>query len=394
MSNQHTPGFSPVGKAAWLERVEKDLRGRPLSDLDWQLEESIRVAPIYTAEDVEPTLPPLTGGRSTNRWEIGAYIEAGDPKTVNQQALEALAGGVTAPLFHLLHQPTVSEIGEILEGIRLDYISLNTALIHPDKDPAELFRDLVYYLRRSNYNLSAIRGTVDFDPFLDWSDPPYPPLVRLLGFVSKYMPHFRVLQVNGRTFHTGPGHTSEELALLVSKGTAYLRQVAHHGADPAVVNRHLQFTMAMSASYFTDIAKLRALKLLWANVLNGFGLKNQPLPPISTHQSLDSQTQDTNANMIRATTQTMAAAIGGASQIYVLPADVTGNTGAKSSAFTRRIARNVQHLLQLESHLDWVADPAAGSYFIEKLTDALAEAAWSQFQHIEAQGGFVEVVEL
>lgn len=394
MSDQNTRGFSPVTKAEWLARVEKDLRGRELSDLDWQLEESIRLSPIYTAEDVPADLPPIEAGRINNQWEVGAYIQAGTPKEVNQRALTALEGGVTAPLFHLLRQPTVAEISEMLAGIHLPYISLNTALISPDKDPAELFRDLVFYLRKKGYPLSDIRGSVDFDPFLDWSEPPYPPLVRLLDFVERYMPNFRVLQVNGRTFHTGAQHTSEELALLISKGAAYLRQVAQHGASPAIINHHIQFTVALSTSYFTDIAKLRALRILWANILNGFGLADAAIPPISAHPSMETRADSTYDNMIRATTQTMAAAIGGANQIYVLPGDANNTTGQGASTFSTRIARNVQHLLQLESHLDWVVDPAAGSYYIETMTNHLAESAWKQFQQIEAQGGFVELVEL
>ena len=380
--------FPATTKSEWLQRVEKSLKGRTVADLDWQLEEGIRLSPFATAEDLPDQPAPL---RSKPGWEIGEYISAGPPAEMNARALEALAGGVNAPLFYLRHQTSVAEIAEILKDIHPEYISLNCAPIYPDKDPAELFRDLVFYLRRQGYDLSKISGSVDFDPLLDWSEPPVPPLIRLLRFVGQYMPNFRVLQVNGNIFSSGFGDVSEELALIVAKGAEYLQMIREHGGDPELAAAHLQFSVTLSQQYFVSIAKLRALRILWANVLEGFGIDTTIRPIIAAHPGMETQDDDEHYNMIRATTIALSAVIGGADQLFLLPANLL--TDQESTAFTRRIARNVQHLLQLESQLGWVADPAAGSYYLEQLTGALGEAAWKHFRQIESKGGFLAMME-
>lgn len=381
--------FPPSTKAEWLAQLSKDLKGKPLSELDWQLESDIRLSAVYTAEDLGTPPPPLVNGRIDNAWQVGEYINVGDAGAANAQALEGLRGGVNAPLFRFYHLPNVEELAILLADIEPSFISVHFAPHYPDKDPAELFRNLVYYTRRRGVPLADIRGSLDFDPLLDWTTPPWPPLVRLLRFADRYMPQFKVLQVNGQVFHTGAGDSAQELAWIVAKGVAYIDHLAALGVPPAMTNRHLQFSLAIGKRYFVEIAKIRALKLLWTNVLAAYGIDDAHtvLPPIAAHVAADSQVEDREYNMISAATQAMSAAIGGADSLYVLPADAA--TSDVSTGFTRRIARNVQHLLQMESHLDRVADPAAGSYYIETLTHALATSAWAQFQAIEQDGGYL-----
>lgn len=388
-TTSHFAAFERPTKADWLAQLTKDLKGKPLSDLDWQLEERVRLSAVYTSEDM-PSPPPLpwVHGRTTNAWQIGEYIDVGDAGAANTQALEGLRGGVNAPMFRFYHLPDVEELAVLLADIEPTYISVHFAPHYPDKDPAELFRNLIYYTRRRGVPLSDIRGSLDFDPLLDWTSPPWPPLVRLLQFADQYMPQFKVLQINGQVLHTDAAGSAHELAWMLAKGVAYMAKLAELGVPPAVTNRHLQFSVAVGKRYFVEIAKIRALKLLWANVLAAYGIADTAaLPPIAAHLAADSQTESREYNMISAATQAMSAAIGGTDSIYVLPADAA--TQAQSSAFTRRIARNVQHLLQMESHLDRVADPAAGSYYIETLTQALAASAWAQFQDMEREGGFL-----
>ncbi|MCB0638992.1 MAG: hypothetical protein KDC54_20325, partial [Lewinella sp.] len=176
------------------------------------------------------------------------------------------------------------------------------------------------------------------------------------------------------------------------KGAEYLAQMEARGVAPAVTNAHMQFSVAVSTSYFLEIAKLRALRVLWANVLAGYGLTDVPLPKVAVHQAMESQEGDVHTNMIKAATQAMAAATGGADLLFIVPANHARRE--PSTPFTRRIARNVQHLLQLESRFTNVIDPAAGSYYLEKVTTTLAEKAWARFQQVEAQGGFLEFEDL
>lgn len=384
--------FSPSNKDQWLDKINLDLKGKSLASLEWQLEENIRMTIAYSAEDQPANSDPIQAGRSSNSWQIGEYIEVKDMGEANAQALEGLAGGVNAPLFKLHHLPSREELDILLADIEPDFISVHFAPEHPGKDPAELFRNLIYCTRGRNLKLSQINGSMDFDPFLDWAEPPFSPLARILSFAASHTPHFRVLQVNGQEFHTGIDTTSQELALILAKGVEYLSQLKSNGIPVAQTNRHLQFSIAISDSYFVAIAKIRALKILWANALSAYGLSKAPIPLIAAHLASESQTDEREYNMIKAATQTMSAAIGGADMIFIPPADYP--IKGESTSFSRRIARNVQHLLQMESHLDQVIDPAAGSYFIEQLTRQFCDNAWAQFQRIEKKGGYLQLVDL
>ncbi|MBK7869743.1 MAG: hypothetical protein IPJ74_03185 [Saprospiraceae bacterium] len=200
------------------------------------------------------------------------------------------------------------------------------------------------------------------------------------------MPHFRIVEVDARRLHSGVERTSQELAYTIAKGSEYLAQLAERGVNLGIANQQMQFAVAISTSYFVEIAKIRALKILWLNVLEAYGATPQ-FPFIEVHFAPESQDNNPNTNMIRAATQALSAVVGGADRLYILPANAA--LGESSTSFTRRIARNVQHLLQMESHTDKVSDAGAGSYYIEKLTNILAEKAWAKFQEIEAQGGYL-----
>lgn len=384
--------FSPADKNSWVAQVQKELKGKPIAELDWQVEETIRMSPLYTADELDAPPAPLLAGRAHNQWEIGEVVEVADMAQANAQALEALNGGVNAPLFQLRHEPSAAELEVLLAGIRPEMLTAHFAPLHPGKDPAELYRDLIYYVRRQGYALHDIAGSVDFDPLLDWSEPPFEAMARILGFAHRQTPKFKVLQLNGRTFDSGIENTSSELALLLSKGIEYLDQMERLGVPASVTNAHCQFALTIGNSFFVNIAKIRALRLLWANVLGGYNLPDAALPPIVVHFELESQDNNPHTNMIRAGAQAMAAVIGGANRLYVMPANYA--LKEPSTPMLRRIARNVQHLLALESHFGQVIDPAAGSYYLEVLTRHLAQAAWDKLQQVEAGGGFLEVMEV
>ena len=376
--------FSPITKAEWLAKVEKDLKGKPLEELNWHLEEKITLAPFYHPEDMERPPAPRQGQRQDNNWEVGEYIEVGAVKTANAEVLEGLQGGVEAPLFHLQRPLSAQQMETLLEGVELSFISTNFGENYTDKVPWEAFRHFVALVEKRGVDTQAIRGSIDFDPLLDWSNPPIDKLAELIRYCQNSMPLFRPFQVNAHRFHSGPDDSSVELAYTIAKGSEYLARLAAHGLSAETVNTHMQFSIAISKSYFVEIAKLRALRLLWANVMKAYGKPQAPF--LVVHFAKETQDEDPNMNMIRASTQAMSAVIGGADRLYVLPSNHARQE--PSTAFSRRIARNVQHLLKMESHLHRVIDPGAGSYYIEKLSEKLAEQAWEQFQVIEKKGEF------
>ncbi len=378
--------FPDYDKADWLQRASKELKGRDLDSLDWEINERIRLAPLYTRTEVE-ALPPVDRPAG---WQVGAYVDSGTNEEINASALRALRQGAEALLFRLFRQPSAGEVTELLQDIRLDFISLHCALRYPGQDPAELFRDLVKYLRQQGYDLATIRGSVDFDPLLDWSEPPFPPLIRLLGFVNQWMPQFRVLQVNAAGFNNGPSLADAELALALAKGAEYLQQLRERGAEPAVVNQHLQFAFTVGSSYYVDIAKLRAFRILWANVLKSFGIESAPPVRIAAHSDVASLSADRDQNLLYLTTQALSAITGGADELFLAPAE-GGDT--PPTPLGHRLAINIQHLLKLEAGLDEYADPAAGSCYLDTLTGQLVDAAWDRFRTIEAQGGFAEATD-
>ena len=376
--------FPPTSKSEWLAKVEKDLKGKPLEELRWHLEENITLEPFYHPEDAGQALPPLQGNRPDNDWEIGEYIDVVDLKRANTELLEGLKGGAEAPLFRLNRKMDVNQMEQLLQGAELSCISINFGEYYTDKEPWELFHRFYALVEKQGADKQKIRGSIDFDPLLDWGRPPIDKLAGLLQFCRENLPLFRPFQVNAHRFHSGPDDTSLELAFTIAKGSEYLARLSEFGLPAQEVNAHMQFSVAISKSYFVEIAKLRALRLLWANVMKAYGTPQAPF--LAVHFAKETQDEDPNTNMIRASTQAMSAVIGGADRLYVLPSNHFRQE--PGTAFSRRIARNVQHLLKMESHLHRVVDPGAGSFYIEKLTEKLAEQAWKHFQELEKREEF------
>ncbi len=381
--------FPAASKQEWLARMEKELKGKPLSELHWHLDldESIVTAPFFHHDDLPETYPPLPGIGKANDWEVGEYIEVRDAAKANQETLEGLAGGVQAPLFQLGRELKDQEMGQLLQGIDLSLASIHFGQYFPKKDPHRLLFQFHRCAQKSNFKARELHGSIDCDPVLDWPEPPFDMQADMIRFVSDAMPRFKVLQVNARRLHSGPENTAWELAYTIAKGSEYLAQMGLRGLSAEMVNRHMQFSITVSTSYFVEIAKLRALRLLWAQVLDAFGVKGGAIPAVEVHPAPETQEKDPNTNLIKAATQVMSAATGGADIIYVLPANSA--LMENSTPFTRRMARNVQHILKMESHFNRVADPAAGSYYIENLTDMFARRAWELFQEIESKGGYL-----
>lgn len=377
--------FPPIDKATWLDKVEQDLKGRPLEDLQWHLNEQITLEPFYHPEDLPEQYRAIRGDRNDNDWEIGEYIDVHEPKQANQQLIEGLNGGTQAPLLRLYHPATAEELSVLLAGVAPNMVSLNFGEYYANKQPGQLFSLFTGWLTSQSADPQQTTGSIDFDPLLDWSEPPIADLAEMIRTCQKHWPGIRPLQVNARTFHGGAEKTVTELAMTVAKGSEYLHRLQEAGLPPDVANQHLQFGIAISKSYFVEIAKLRALRLLWANVMKGYGAERRSAF-LSVHFARETQDEHINTNIIRAGTQAMSAVIGGCDRLYVLPADHIKQEGYASSHL--RIARNLQHLLKMESHLHQVVDPGAGSYYIEKLTDKLAEAAWEAFQQLERERAF------
>ncbi|MEM9930453.1 MAG: methylmalonyl-CoA mutase family protein [Bacteroidota bacterium] len=329
---------------------------------------------------------PVTGAVPvTTSWEIGAYVMAGENEEINTYAREELATGAEALLFRLYHQPNVKDIAEILAGIPIEKISLHCSLRYPGQDPAELFRDLVRYLRREGHDLRQISGSVDFDPLLDWSEPPFPPLIRLLFFVARWMPAFRVLQVNAAGFNNGIAEADGELALALAKGAEYLKQIKDRGYPVALANRHLKFAFTLGTSFHGDVAKLRAFRILWSRVLEDLGVANPPLTQISAHTDISTLQEQDLDNDLMLRLQAVAANLGGADLLFLAPADGMFEEATQAG---RQRARDIQNNFR-----KGVLHASVNEGYLEDLTVALVKAAWLRYKHIQDQGGFANATD-
>lgn len=348
----------------WRRQLEKDLKGKPWTDLQWHLGDDIVVDPFYHPDQYFPQRLPLLGGQEKAARAIGESLEIAELKLGNQEILAALEGGAEALELCISNPINAEDWTVLLENVQLEYIALNLVLSEINQEPGVFLEGLKTYLIQQEFELEKLRGSIDFGK-----------KTVPIAALQKHLPGFKLGVVNGLALHQGHAASAQELAGLLWAGEAYL--AAASSAELEMIAQSILFKVAIGKSYFVEIAKLRALHILWFNVLKAYGVQKPGLS-IAAHFAPESQDENANTNMIRAATQAMSAIIGGAQELYVLPSNV--GAGESPTPFSRRIARNVQHLLRQESYLDKVQDPAAGSFYVEKLTEDLAEKAWAIFQ--------------
>ncbi len=376
--------FPPVSKTDWLRQIAKDLKDKPLEDFNWQLPKGLVVSPFVHADDFETPLTPLSD--KPNTWEICEDIVVSDPVGANRQALEALEGGAEGLCFWLEKPLEAADFGQLLDGIHLDFIGLHFAGKAIFENPGMVLGHLENLARQQGLSSTQLRGSLAYDPvpvskIVDWRY-----LADLLEYAREKFPQFKIIQVCNPERCSGADSAHEAISpeqrsgIQLRNANIYLQKLSERGIPVQDIANAMQFSVLVGKSYFLEIARLRTLKLLWFNVLKAW---NAPLqsPTIVAHFQPEAYSTDLYTNMIRATTMAMSAVQGGSSRLTVLPYDAGRETqSAYPQAFSRRIARNVQHLMKMESALDEVADPAAGSYYIETLTRQLAERAWEEFQ--------------
>ena len=380
--------FKDTTKSEWLARIEKDLKGRPISALMWQLpnpvmgSDNIMIDPFAHIEDLKGQIPvPITGEKADNSWAIEEYIkvENDDFNTANKQALQALMGGINAPHFIFETYPTAGQLASLLAGIELEYIAIYFSEQTKNKNPSKHLQNFTQLaVEKGVKNVKLLRGGISYDPFADGRHE-VKAASELLLWTKEHLPLFKVITIDGGRFFQGSENVVAELAQTLKAGENYLRRLTVIGLESSLIADSMQFNFHMGLHYFIEIAKIRAFKVLWHNVLAAY---NTPSVSDNIHAIIahDTQGEDSHTNKIRATTQAMSAVLGGVSALTIAPSNAKSG---ENEDFNRRIARNIQHLLQMESYFDRVIDPAAGSYYIEQLTTKIAEAAWTYFQEMD-----------
>ena len=401
--------FPLVSTEEWEALINKDLKGADYEKkLIWKTDEGFKVRPYYRTEDLceieylnaLPDEFPFTRGikRQKNDWEIVQEINESEPVKANTNAIEAAQRGATTLNFNAKNIKSVFDLQTLLAGIDLENIGI---FFKQAPDNTLLLSLFVNYLNTTDYDKKRVKGGIDFDPiiyrlkykkFHRSQDEDFAEIKTLLE-ITTAMPYFKILNVNGLAIHNAGSTIVQELGYALGIANEYIAQTTANGIAVDQIVPKMGLTLSIGSNYFMEIAKLRAARLLWATMVEQYHPQQDTIAELhigSVASSWNKTLYDPYVNILRTTTEGMAAAIGGADSITLKPFDVVYK---EDDEFSRRISRNIQVILKEESFFDKVVDPAAGSYYVENLTDSIAEYAWKLFQHIEAEGGILKAID-
>ncbi len=395
--------FPPVTLDDWRAQAERELKGASLEGLRTRLDEGVETAPLYSADDTAGALgrgPLLLAQLDESRswaWRIVQEYRHPDPQAVHAalhadgpQELSWL--GASLVLDQRLaagFESVAPATGLVLKNLQDIATVTPRALLEAGCQSTILAGCMAAPIIAGLVGLSG-SAAVRADPLGAWAR--FGALAIPVADALKQLPaepeRGWITRASSVTYHDAGATPALELALALATGIEYLRALTARGVEPAIAAASVEFELAIGRDLFTEIAKLRAARLVWSRVLATCGLAapDQPATSICARGSWREQSRrDPWNNLLRATTQAFSAVIGGADQIVVPPFDDAFGPGA--GGFARRIARNIQLILREEAHLERVADPAGGSWYVESLTEQLARASWRRVQAIEAAGG-------
>ena len=393
--------FPPVSTEEWRAKVEVDLKGADFNKkLVWRTNEGFNVQPMYRAEDIKDLkttdslpgeYPFVRGTKTNNDWYIRQEIEVCCPKAANEKATEVLGKGVTALGFKLKEDIDAEGLKTLLAGIDLAKVEVNFDCC-PNK-ALQLAKDLVEVVKAAGA-ADTFSGSIGFDPFrrLLKHGKDFPKDIKALAAeivkAVADVKNLRVLAVNTDKLCNAGAYIYQELGYALSWGNEWLSQLTDAGIDATEAAKRIKFNMGISTNYFMEIAKFRAARMLWAQIVKQYEPKCDCACKMNVHATTSEFNQtifDAYVNLLRSQTESMSAALAGVDSITVTPFD---KQYKNPDEFSERLARNQQLLLKEESHLDKIVDPAGGSYYVETLTMSIANEAWKLFLATEEQGGF------
>lgn len=397
--------FPEVSYQEWRAKVETDLKGADFNKkLVWRTNEGFNVEPVYRAEDIAGLkttdslpgqFPYVRGTRTDNDWLSRQNIVAETPEEANAIALDVLNKGINSLGFKVANP---ADVATLLKDITLSAVEINLNCC-PGKAVA-VAEELVKLVKAEGCQ-DTFRGSVNYNPLrrqfrhgVEGVDTPAitAEACKLLDTVAD-VPGIRCLAVDSDILANGGAFIYQELGYALAWGTAWLTALTEAGRSIDEVASRVKFNMCVSSNFFMEIAKFRAARMLWAQIVEQYKPANIDAAKmmVCATTSLFNQTVfDAHVNLLRSQTETFSACVAGVDSIVVTPFDVAYK---KPDAFSERIARNQQFLLKEESHMDKVVDPAGGSYYVEHLTVAIAAEAWKLFLAVDEAGFFAAVGE-
>ncbi len=401
--------FPPVPDEAWEQQIRQDLGAGFAERLTWKAPSNgVDVYAYYRAENTAALgdgAPLSRSGAAGNAWRIRQDLSHPDLGEANRHAREALDGGATdlglaieaddGALRGLpLQRPR--DVERLLDGIALEETPLHLDAGHAT--PALLAMLLVEAERRG-LNPDVLHGSAAYDPLATLARrgalpaDAYDRAAQLVAHAAERLPHLRTLAADARPYHDAGASAVDELACALAAASEHFARLAERGVAPAEVVQTLHFVVPVGTSFLVEISKLRALRLLYRQVAETYLPEEEDAPPAHVHavtSRREATVYDPHANLLRATTEAAAATLGGCDVLSVRPYDAALRA---PSDFSQRLARGTQLVLQHEAGFARVADPAAGAYYVEAVTEKLARAAWTRFQEIEAEGGLLETLQ-
>ncbi|MBQ8601416.1 MAG: methylmalonyl-CoA mutase small subunit [Bacteroides sp.] len=399
--------FPGVSTEAWMEKITADLKGADFEKkLVWKTNEGFKVKPFYRQEDLEGLktteglpgqFPYLRGTKKDdNTWYVRQDIKVECAKEANAKALDLLNKGVDSLGFNINKKDLCPEyIETLLEGICAECVELNFSTCQGAT--VTLAGLLVEYFTKKGYDLATLKGSINYDPMgkmlakgKDVSN--YIATAKALVEIMAALPKYRCITVNALELNNAGSYIAQELGYALAWGNEYLNALIEAGVSADDAAKKIKFNFGISSNYFLEIAKFRAARMLWANIVKEYNPACDCACKMLAHaetSTFNLTLFDAHVNMLRTQTEAMSAALAGVNSITVSPFDKAYQT---PDDFSERIARNQQLLLKEECHFDKVVDPAAGSYFIENLTVSIAQQAWNLFLQVEEEGGMMEAV--
>lgn len=401
--------FPPVSNEEWMEVVTRDLKGAPFEKkLVWRTKEGFNVQPFYRAEDIEhlPTkdvlpgqFPYVRGTKTDNKWLIRQDVSVqGNIQQLNTNIKCLMERGANSVGLHFVDEcVNAATIQEMLAGIDLDKLEIN---LYSRRDlTVQLIEATKVALKALGADLGKVRGSFGFNPFrhtlgagVRWSEWVEASVEVLKA--AEPLTQFTCLTFQSVDLVNAGAYIYQEIGYALAAGADILTKVSEKsGKSISEVAERIRFDMGIGSNYFMEIAKFRAIRWLWALIVRS---NDEKATDRATKAVVHAETSkwnktiyDAYVNLLRTMTETMSATIAGVHSVTVNPFDKHFNP--KGSDFSRRIARNQQLLLKEESHFDKVVDPAGGSYYIEHLTQSIAEQGWKLFLEVDEQGGFAKL---
>lgn len=396
----------------WRTCAEESLKGAAFEKLVSKTYEDIDLQPIYTEKDIDCTKVTETTGDTIPPREICQEINTPDPHQFNEALKHALNHGQNS--IHLLLAPphikqkfcgglsisTLEDLSTALADIDIEKYPIH---IIPGFSGLEILMMLAAFLKQEKKDIGKIKGSIDTDPLgflavhgelpVSLADV-FDGMARGVKWAGKNAPGLKTIGVCGLPYHNAGADAVRELAYVLASAVEYTGQLLERDNDLTVddIAGSMRFTLGIGPFYFMEIAKIRAARMLWAQIIAAWG-GSEASQKMTVHARTSSYNQtryDPHVNMLRTTTEAFSAVVAGVESLQTNPFDEVFGGGDE---FSRRVARNTQILLNEECHLDPALDAAGGSYYIEKLTDEVAGKAWQKFQEIEARGGMLKALQ-